>query len=34
MVDTPELAFETLNQKGIGDVDAVLFSHFHPDHTL
>ena len=34
MVDAPELAFETLNQEGIEEVDAVLFSHFHPDHTL
>jgi phosphoribosyl 1,2-cyclic phosphate phosphodiesterase len=34
VVDAPELAFETLNQEVIEDVDAVLFSHFHPDHTL
>nr|EGQ39871.1 MAG: metal-dependent hydrolases of the beta-lactamase superfamily I [Candidatus Nanosalinarum sp. J07AB56] len=34
MVDTPELAFETLNEEKISEVDAVLLSHFHPDHTL
>ncbi len=34
MVDTSELAFETLNQEGIVEVNAILFSHFRQNQTL
>ena len=34
LLDTPESVMQLLNENDIGSVDAVLFSHFHPDHTM
>jgi phosphoribosyl 1,2-cyclic phosphate phosphodiesterase len=33
MIDTPEESNAQLNAAGILELKAVLFSHFHPDHT-
>ncbi len=34
LLDTPESVMQLLNENGVESVDAVLFSHFHPDHTM
>jgi len=34
LVDTPELAWHSLNREGIDTVEYVFLSHFHADHTL
>jgi len=34
MIDTPESAMQLLNENDVKSLNAVLFSHFHPDHTL
>jgi phosphoribosyl 1,2-cyclic phosphate phosphodiesterase len=33
LIDTPEEANDQLNRHGILGLEAVLWSHFHPDHT-
>lgn len=34
LIDTPELVWHSLNRERIEQVDYVLLSHFHADHTL
>jgi len=32
LVDAPEFVFSALNREGIGTVDYILLTHWHPDH--
>lgn len=34
MFDTPEEIASQLNREGIGNIDYIFYSHWHPDHTL
>ncbi|MEM3616827.1 MAG: MBL fold metallo-hydrolase [Candidatus Bathyarchaeia archaeon] len=34
LIDTPEEISSQLNREGIRNVDYILYSHWHPDHTL
>lgn len=34
LIDTPELVWESLNREQITEIDAILISHFHADHTM
>lgn len=34
LFDTPEDIVESLNRAGIDDIQAVFYSHYHPDHTM
>jgi phosphoribosyl 1,2-cyclic phosphate phosphodiesterase len=34
LFDTPEEIASQLNSEGIGEIDYIFYSHWHPDHTL
>jgi phosphoribosyl 1,2-cyclic phosphate phosphodiesterase len=34
LFDTPEEIASQLNREGIGNIDYIFYSHWHPDHTL